>query len=150
MEKKEVCGGGGGISREKGRRDEHSPPTKIPPPLQAAGSGPPLPHPSFSKCQHPRRQAASPRIKPGSSGSRVLFRNSPEPPDQRGSQIGCRRGLCGASQFGPESQRRPGTNLCSLGSSLGFHQPRLAAWRSGWGAAGGLRWCPAPSRGRPL
>ena len=30
------------------------------------------PHPPFFKCQHPRRQAASPRVKPGSSGSSAL------------------------------------------------------------------------------
>ena len=118
MEKKEVCGGGG-ISRERGRRDEHSPPTKIPPPLQAAGSGPPLPHPSFSKCQHPRRQAASPRIKPGSSGSRVLFRNSPEPPDQRGSD--------------PSDAEGASVGPASLGRRVrGAREPTSALWAHPW------------------
>ena len=125
MEKKEVCGGGGGISRERGRRDEHSPPTKIPPPLQAAGSGPPLPHPSFSKCQHPRRQAASPRVKPGSSGSRVLFRNSPsaclapEPPDQRGSD--------------PSDAEGASVGPASLGRRVrGAREPTSALWAHPW------------------
>lgn len=48
MEKKEVWG----ESREKGCRDEQSPPTKIPPPLQAAGSGP-APHPTPAIPQPP-------------------------------------------------------------------------------------------------
>ena len=56
MENKEVWGG---ISREKGRRDEHSPPAKILPPLQAARSGPPSPHPSFFKCQQASRKSES-------------------------------------------------------------------------------------------
>lgn len=77
MEKKEVWGEslerkGAGMSRAhppKYRRRyrlpvQDRPPTPPPPSL--------TPHPRFSKCQHPRWQAASPRVKPGGSGSRVL------------------------------------------------------------------------------
>ena len=155
----------GGISREKGCREGQSPPTKIPPPLQAAGSGPPPPcHPSTPTPAFPNASTHAGKLQvPGSSQVALgpescLFRNSssvslssPRTTRSDGKwPIQCRRGLCEAKQFGPESQRRPGTNLCSLGTSLGSPQPHLAAWRPGRGAAGGLRWCPAPSRGRPL
>lgn len=127
MEKKEVCGAGGrGISREKGRRDEHSPPTKIPPPLQAASSGPPLPHPPFPNANTHAGKLQVPESSQVVLGPEsCLFRNSPsaclapEPPDQRGSDPSDAEG----ASVGPASLGR---------RDRGAREPTSALWAHPW------------------
>lgn len=116
----------GGISREKGRRDEHSLPAKIPPPLQAARSGPPPPIPPFSNAN---THAGKPQVPESSQvvlgPAPCLFRNSPsarlgpEPPDQRGSD--------------PSDAEGASVRPSSLGRRVrGAREPTSALWAHPW------------------
>ncbi|CAI9178545.1 unnamed protein product [Rangifer tarandus platyrhynchus] len=131
MEKKEVWGGG--VAREKGCRDEQSPPTKIPPPLHAAGSGPsPHPrHPSTPTPAFPNANTHAGKLQvPGSSQvvlgpESCLLRNSPsaclapEPLDQTGSD--------------PSDAEGASVRPRSLGRRVrGALEPTSALWAHPW------------------